>query len=211
MSWNFQVNLSGVTPASGGARNLPEGFFTGTVIDAEPSQTQSGKAQIAIKVQVTGGEFEGVVRTTRIGVPNGPEDKVLVFWRAALESMGYTPAQLDAGAIAITKEVMVGRSVSFYYKPGDKEAGIYEDFKFLTPVDFASRKAAFEKGASAHGSALGAASLGAARSVSTPAANLGGLNTGIPASLPTNGASLGSLGGGNSVTKEGLLAALNRN
>jgi hypothetical protein len=207
MSWNFQVNLSGVTPASGGARNLPEGFYSGTVIDAEPSQTQSGKNQIAIKVQVTGGVFEGVVRTTRIGVPTGPDDKVLVFWRAALESMGYTPAQLDAGAVAISKEVMVGRSVTFYYKPGDKDAGIYEDFKFLTPNDFANRKAAFEKGVAAQGSALGAATMGAARTLSAPAANLGG---GLSAT-PSNGAALGGLGGGNTVTKEGLLAALNRN
>lgn len=208
MSWNFNLNLSGVTPASGGARNLPEGFYTGKVTGAEPTQTQSGKTQIAIKVQVVGGEFEGVVRTTRIGIPTSEDDKVKVFWRAAFESMGYTPAQIDAGAITVSEEIMVGRSVTFYYKPGDKEAGIYEDFKFLTPSDFASRSAAFAAGKSAQGSALGAASLGNARAVATPAANLGGLGGGLAA--PTNGAALGGLGG-NSVTKEGLLAALNRN
>lgn len=203
MSWNFQVNLSGVTPASGGARNLPEGFYTGKVIEAEPTQTQSGKTQIAIKVQVVGGEYDGIVRTTRIGIPTGPDDKVLVFWRAALESMGYTPAQLDAGAVAISKEVMMGRDAAFYYKPGDKDAGVYDDFKFLTPTDFATRSSAFAAGKSAQGSALGAATLGNARALATP--SLGG---GI-ATAPANGA-LGGLGG-NSVTKEGLLAALNRN
>jgi hypothetical protein len=201
MSWNFQVNLSGVAPASTGSRALPEGFYAGKVIDAEPTQTQSGKTQIAIKVQVSGGEFDGIIRTTRIGVPAGPEDKVTVFWRAALESMGYTPAQLDAGAIAISKEVMVGRECGFYYKPGDKDAGVYEDFRFLTPADFTSRKASFEKGAAAQGSALGAATLGAARALNTPSASLGGLS---------NGAPVGALGG-NTVTKDGLLAALNRN
>ena len=205
MSWNFSVNLSGITPASGGARNLPEGFYTGKVIGAEPTQTQSGKTRIAFKVSVIGGEFDGIIRTTRIGIPTAEDDKVKVFWRAAFESMGYSPAQIDAGAITVSEEIMVGRTVTFYYKPGDKEAGIYDDFKFLTPTDFAARSAAFAAGKSAQGSALGAASLGSARSVSTPAANLGALG-----GAATNGAALGGLGG-NSVTKEGLLAALNRN
>jgi hypothetical protein len=205
MSWQFQMNLSGVTPASGGARALPEGFYEGTVIDAEPTQTQSGKAQIAIKVQVVGGEHDGIVRTTRIGIPTSPDDKVLVFWRAAFESMGYTPAQIDAGPITLQKELIVGRPSKFYYKPGDKEAGIYDDFKFLTPADFATRSAAFVAGKSAQGSAIGAASLGSARAVASPAATgLGGLG-----GASTNGAPLGGLGGG--VTKDGLLAALNRN
>jgi hypothetical protein len=205
MSWQFQMNLSGVTPASGGARALPEGFYEGTVIDAEPTQTQSGKAQIAIKVQVVGGEHDGIVRTTRIGIPTSPDDKVLVFWRAAFESMGYTPAQIDAGPITLHKELIVGRPAKFYYKPGDKEAGIYDDFKFLTPADYATRSAAFVAGKSAQGSAIGAASLGSARAVAAPAATgLGGLG-----GAPANGAPLGGLGGG--VTKDGLLAALNRN
>ena len=204
MSW-FTVNLAGVQAASAGARALPEGFYTGTILSAEPTTTQSGKPQIAMKVQVVGGEFDGIIRTTRIGVPADAQDKVLVFWRAALESMGYTPAQLDAGAVAISQEVIVGRSVGYYYKPGDKDAGIYEDFRFLTPSDFASRSAAFAAGKNAQGSALGAAALGTSRSVA-PAATLGG---GIP-SAPSNGVALGGLGG-NAVTRDGLLAALNRN
>jgi hypothetical protein len=207
MSW-FQVNLAGVQAASAGARALPEGFYTGTILGAEPTTTQNGKAQIAIKVQVTGGEHDGIVRTTRIGVPTAPDDKVLVFWRAAFESMGYTPAQIEAGPVTVSAEIMVGRSVSFYYKPGDKEAGVYEDFRFLTPTDFASRKAAFEAGKSAQGSALGAASIGSARAVSTPAPASLGMGA-VPAGIPTNGMANG-LGGGNTVTRDGLLAALNR-
>ncbi len=208
MSW-FTVNLAGVQAASAGSRALPEGFYTGTITAAEPTTTQSGKPQIAMKVQVTGGEFDGIVRTARIGVPTDANDKVIVFWRAALESMGYTPAQLDAGAVAISQEVIVGRSVGFYYKPGDKEAGIYEDFRFLTPSDFASRSAAFTAGKNAQGSALGAAALGTSRAAAPLAGGLGG---GIPAAAPvSNGASLGGGLGGNAVTRDGLLAALNRN
>jgi hypothetical protein len=215
MSWNFQVNLSGVPAASGGSRELPEGFYTGSVIDAEPAQSSTGRTQIAIKTQVNSGDFTGVMRTTRLGVPTSAEDKVLYYWRAAFESLGYTPAQIDAGAVNVTKEVLVGRTAHFYYKPGDKDAGIYEDFKFLTPSDWANRKATFEAGKTAQGSALGSAAVRTAPVQAAPVAapvaaaapSLGGFNAApVAASTPSMGGGLG----GNAVTKDGLLAALNR-
>jgi hypothetical protein len=214
MSWNFQVNLSGVPAASGGSRELPEGFYTGAVIDAEPAQSSSGRTQIAIKVQVNSGEFNGIIRTTRLGVPTTPEDKVLYYWRAAFESLGYTPAQIDAGAVTVNKDVLVGRTAHFYYKPGDKDAGIYEDFKFLTPTDWNNRKATFEAGKNAQGSALGAAAarpaVMATTPVAAPAMNIGGFNA-APVAVPVAAPMAAPSGiGGNAVTKDGLLAALNR-
>ena len=215
MSWNFQVNLSGVPAASGGSRELPEGFYTGAVIDAEPGQSSTGRTQIAIKVQVNSGEFNGVIRTTRLGVPTSAEDKVLYYWRAAFESLGYTPAQIDAGAVTVSKDVLVGRTAHFYYKPGDKDAGIYEDFKFLTPSDWSNRKATFEASKNAQGSALGAAAT-VTRPVVTPVSapvmngNLGGFNA-APVAAPVAAPMAAPTGlGGNAVTKDGLLAALNR-
>lgn len=203
MSWNFQVNLSGIAPASAGARELPEGFYTGMVLDAEAGQSSTGRVQIALKVQVNEGEFNGVIRTTRLGVPQAADDKVLYYWRACFESLGYTPAQIDAGAVTVNKEVLVGRVAHFYYKPGDKDAGIYEDFKFLTPTDWSNRKASFTASRTAQGSALAAAAPKAA----APAAAIGGLTQTVAA--PVAAPSIGGLGG-NTVTKDGLLAALNR-
>lgn len=212
MSWNFQVNLSGVAPASAGSRELPEGFYVGNVMDAEPAQSSTGRTQIAIKVQVNSGDFTGIIRTTRLGVPQAADDKVLYYWRACFESLGYTPAQIDAGAVTVSKEVLVGRTAHFYYKPGDKDAGIYEDFKFLTPSDWNSRKTSFEASKASNGSALGSAVRATAPAqVSAPAPTLGGLGGGLGAApvaapMPTAAPSIG----GNAVTKDGLLAALNR-
>lgn len=212
MSWNFQVNLSGVAPASAGSRELPEGFYVGNVMDAEPAQSSTGRTQIAIKVQVNSGDFTGIIRTTRLGVPQAADDKVLYYWRACFESLGYTPAQIDAGAVTVSKEVLVGRTAHFYYKPGDKDAGIYEDFKFLTPSDWNSRKTSFEASKASNGSALGSAVRATAPAqVAAPAPTLGGLGGGLGAApvaapMPTAAPSIG----GNAVTKDGLLAALNR-
>ena len=217
MSWNFQVNLSGVAPASAGSRELPEGFYTANVIEAEPAQSNSGRTQIAIKVQVNAGEFNGIIRTTRLGVPQAADDKVLYYWRACFESLGYTPAQIDAGAVTVSREVLVGRTAHFYYKPGDKDAGIYEDFKFLTPSDWTNRKTSFEASKSNNGSALGSAVRSAPAPTPTPVAvpsmggnlggGLGGLGAApVAAPMPAATPSIG----GNAVTKDGLLAALNR-
>jgi len=220
MSWNFQVNLSGITPASTGARALPEGFYTGTVIGAEPGQSSTGRTQIALKVQVADGEFMGIVRTTRLGVPENAEDKVLYYWRACFESLGYTPAQIDAGVVTVSEDILKGRTAHFYYKPGDKDAGIYEDFKFLTPSDWTTRKASFEAGKAAQGSALGSAQVAKAAAGGVVAApmgaalggglNGGGLNGGGLAQPAVSVAAPASSIGGNAVSKDSLLAALNR-
>jgi hypothetical protein len=66
--------------------------------------------------------------------------------------------------------------------------GIYEELKFLAPHDFAQQKAQFDAAATAPTSALG--------SSTAPATGIG------------NGA--GAPIAGNAVTKDGLLAALNR-
>jgi hypothetical protein len=222
MSWNFQVNLSGIAPASAGTRELPEGFYSGTVIGAEPGQSSTGRTQIALKVQVADGEFMGIVRTTRLGVPQTPEDKVLYYWRACFESLGYTPAQIDAGAVTVSEDILKGRTAHFYYKPGDKDAGIYEDFKFLTPSDWTSRKTSFEAGKAAQGSALGSAQVAKAAAGGVVAApmgsalgglNGGGLGGGLGGGMGQPSVSVAAPAssiGGNAVSKDSLLAALNR-
>jgi hypothetical protein len=37
----------------------------------------------------------------------------------------------------------VGRTVAIYYKPGDKDAGIYEELNFFPPADWDRKAAAF--------------------------------------------------------------------
>jgi len=193
-NFNFNVNLSGIRAASGGGVKLPEGFYEGSVTDAFQTTSKNGRPQIAIKVTLKG-QFDGMVRTAWMGVPQNEEDGVRYYWRAVFESLGYQPAEIDAGVISVQRNVLVGRSCTIYYKPGDKDMGIYEELKFLAPHDFAQQKAQFDASATAPGSALGA--------TSAPAAT-GGIGA-------TNGGGAPITGGGNTLTKDGLMAALNRN
>lgn len=191
-NFNFNVNLSGIRAASGGGMKLPEGYYEGIVSDAFQTTSKNGRPQVAIKVTLKG-KFEGMVRTAWLGVPQGEEDGVRYYWRAVFESLGYQPAEIDAGVISVQRDVLVGRACSIFYKPGDKDMGIYEELKFLAPHDFAQQKAQFEAAATAPGSALGA---------TAPAATgIGGIGNGGGAPITS---------GGNTVTKDGLLAALNR-
>lgn len=195
-NFNFNVNLAGIRAASGGGMKLIEGFYTGIVTDAFGTTSRNGRAQVAIKVTIQDEGFAGIVRTSWLGIPKGPEDGVRYYWRAALESMGYTPAQIDAGDIGISRDVLVNRPCAFYYKPGDKDMGVYEELKFLSPSDFAMQKKQFEAQASAAPAAPATSALAA-----PAAAPIGGGLTAAPA--PSNGTP--------GVTKNSLLAALNRN
>jgi hypothetical protein len=194
-NFSFTTNLSGIRAASGGGIKLPEGFYTGSVTDAFQTTSKNGRPQVAIKITL-GGQFEGTVRTSWVGIPTSADDNLRYFWRAIFESLGYTPAQIDQGDIGVSREVLVGRNCSIYYKPGDKDMGIYEELKFLSPNDFTQQKAQFDAAVVAPNSALG--STGGI-------AGIGG-STAAPVTAPTNGVGIG----GNTVSKEGLLAALNR-
>ena len=193
-NFEFNVNLSGIRAASGGGMKLPEGYYEGAVTDAFSATSKNGRPQIAIKVTMKG-QFDGMVRTAWLGIPQGDDDGVRYYWRGVFESLGYQPAQIDQGAIGVKRDVLVGRSCTVYYRPGDKDMGIWEELKFLSPHDWAQQKSQFDAGASAPGSALGSTAPAAAPAANPLTASNGG---GAP------------LGGNNTVTKDGLLAALNR-
>ncbi len=192
-NFEFNVNLSGIRAASGGGMKLPEGYYEGTVTDAFSATSKNGRPQVAIKVTMKG-QFDGMVRTAWLGIPQGDDDGVRYYWRGVFESLGYQPSQIDQGIIACKRDVLVGRSCTVYYRPGDKDVGVWEELKFLSPHDWAQQKGQFDAGASATTSALGSTAPAAA-----PAAN----------PLASNGGGA-PIGGNNTVTKDGLLAALNR-
>ena len=187
-NFSFPINLSGIRAASGGGMKLPEGYYEGVITDAFQTTSKNGRPQAAIKVTMKG-DFEGMVRTSWIGIPQSAEDGVRYIWRAVFESAKYPSTEIDAGEIQVSREVLVGRDVTVFYKPGDKDMGVYEDLKFLAPHTWAQKKTHFEASVSAPASALGSTG-GIAAAVSAPAPAGNGI--------------------GNTVTKDGLLAALNR-
>jgi hypothetical protein len=195
-SFQFNLNVAGIRAASGGGPDLPEGFFMGSVTDAFGTTASTGRAQITFKVTVTDDAYKGTIRTTRLNVPQGADDNVRYYWRALLESLGYSAAQVDQGDIGVTREVLVGRTCHFFYKPGDKDAGVWDEFQFLSPQDWTSKKAAMAAAPSTQ-SAIGSTvpALGASAPIAPTVTVAAPVNTGI---------------GGNAMSGDSLIAALNR-
>ena len=203
-NFNFAINLSGVAPASGGNK-LEEGYHKGELFECFGTQSQrTGRPQVAVRVRITEGPGAGTVRTSYLGVPQTETDAVRHYWRALLESAGYTPAQIDQGAVTVNQEILIGRTVHIYYKPGDKDAGIYETIRFLSPNMWASRKQSFEAtntNGTTGGSALAAAGA--------PVQKMGiGSNGSNGVGAVTLAAPVGNQQSG--VTTASLLSALNR-
>jgi len=191
-NWAFQVNLSGLRAPTGGAAQLPEGYYKATITDAYTLNDKPGR--VIFKLTISEGEFTNTVRTTGLGVPKSAQDGVRYYWRGLLESAGYSPAQIDAGEVGMNRSLLVGKSVTIHYVPGDKDAGIYEELSFLPLAAWEAKATAFAKaqngGAAiqaapgmnavaqqAVGAALGAALGGANVTVAAPAAGLGGVDS----------------------------------
>jgi hypothetical protein len=192
-NWNFDINLSGVRAATGASTVVPEGYYKATITDAYTLSDKPGR--VIFKLTIAEGEYTGTVRTTGLGVPKSAEDNVRYYWRAVLESAGYTPAQIDAGAVGMNRALLVGRPVAVHYVPGDKEAGIYETLNFLPPADFAQKSAVFErnKGSNTVVSSPAAQNVGSALGAALGGGGMGGMaQPSVQVAPPSNG--LGGVG-----------------
>jgi len=195
-NFSFQLNLAGVAAAGGKA--LEEGYYKGTIVDAYAAQNSNGGHRLVLKIS----NFEGMgnaTRTTSITIPSeNTKAGLLNVWRAAFESMGYTAAQIDSGMLTINRDVVVNRPAHIYYKPGDRDAGIYDELKLLSPATWEVQKTSFTAPST---SALGASTTPAAAAISTPA---------VAPQAPTNplmGATLGSAPVANGAAPQGQTPA----
>ncbi len=204
--WNFSVNLAGVAPAGAGNRNLPTGFYKGKIVDADGTTASTGRPQVAFKVEITDPEYAGIVRTTWLGIPQAADDNVRYYWRAAFESAGYTPAQIEAGTINASPSLFIGREVTVHYTAGDKDAGQRDNLRFIAP-------AAWEQGKRSEG-AVNAGGTGSALSgakVTTPTTGGigGGMGGGMGATVttPAGGGLGGAVGMGGGAAKASTTAS----
>lgn len=188
-SW-FQFNFANTKAAVGGVQ-LPEGCYKMKITSAEATVSpEKQRPQVEFKLEVVEpAEFSGAVRTEWISIPESAEDKVLGFWRAALESVGYSASDLD-GENAIGPDIFVDRVAHVYYQPGDKDKNVRQRLQMLPPTDWAERKRTLGGGGS-NGSALGTGSGNGADA----GAAAGGLAGKLGGKLGGGGGG-GGLGGG---------------
>jgi hypothetical protein len=138
--WDFEINLSGVTAPTGKGSALPEGYYRGVIRDMYSKADKPGRAIISL--QVSEGPHVGTTRTDGLNKPKNSEDKVRYYWRGLAESAGYTPAELDAGAIKLGPKSFIGRGVHFRFTP-KSETKEYEQIDYLAPAEWASQAKAF--------------------------------------------------------------------
>jgi hypothetical protein len=195
--WDFDVNLSGlIAPTGKGGNVLPTGFYKVKLMDLYVNPERNPN-RVIIKVQVAEGPFTGTIRTSGFNKPTSDDDKVRYYWRGLAESAGYSPADLDAGAIRLGLGTFKGRLAYIMFTEKDEDAGVkYEDMDFLPPMEWAQQAENFTMtgGASAP-VAEKSAPAGSALGVTAPtkATSLGGGST---ASLGDNSGGTASLGGG---------------
>lgn len=143
-SWDFEVNLSGVQAPTGMDFSVPEGYYEVLVTDMYVN-AEKNPNRVIVKATIADGNFKGLVRTDGLGKPQSDTDKVRHYWRALAESVGYTAAQLDSGAISLGRDSFVGRQAYIRYIPADEAAGRqFDRIVWLNPGEWAKQKQTFE-------------------------------------------------------------------
>jgi len=142
--WSATLNVSGINAPAGGNKNLelPEGYYKAAVSDMYINHERNSN-RVIIKLTVTEGPFAGVVRTTGLGLPKDDRDNVRYYWRGLSESVGYTPAQLDAGSINIDRTTYVDREAHIHFVPKSETENGYEKIDFLAPAEWSQQNQMF--------------------------------------------------------------------
>lgn len=176
--WNVQIDVSSVSAAVGGG-GLDEGFYVATATEVNLVQSKAGNPRVTFKLRFD--DHDGITRTGGQNMPkDGTDTTTLAYWRACLESFGYTGAELDAGPLNVGPATFMDRQCHIYYKPGDKAQGVYPTLNFLPPEEWQVRRDSFE----ANGGAKPAET--AAPVATTLGGNKAAANTGLSASALKN-------------------------
>ena len=143
--WSSTFNLAGVVAASGNPKNdivAPEGFYTGVIADNYIDMDKNVN-RIALRIEINDGPYKGSTCWGSIMKIGSTEYDNSKYWRALYESMGFQAAHLDNGAFEFAGPTFNGRTTCFYWKPGDRDNGIWSDLKFLSPMQWKAKKQAF--------------------------------------------------------------------
>jgi uncharacterized membrane protein YgcG len=193
--WEIDINISGLqAPTNLKNIHVPEGFYEATVKDSYINPDKNPD-RVIFKLSLHG-EYDGVIRTTGLGVPRGPDDNVRYYWRGLAESAGYTAAQLDSGEVSLSASSFIGKKVHIYYVPADSKESKLDNVVFLPPVVWNQQKAAFKSRSG------GKVRLGAPDGSGAESSNGGGGGS------SGGGGAAGSTGGGAAATKKDMLAKL---
>lgn len=146
--WDFDANLSGIqAPTGKGGTTVPDGFYKVLVQDMYTRDEKPNR--VIIKAVIAEGQFKGTVRTDGLNKPRSADDNVRYYWRALAESVGFTPAALDAGEVRFGPASFKGKIAYVHYVPGDKSAQkgsneSYDRMIWLAPSEWSEQRKSFE-------------------------------------------------------------------
>lgn len=130
MSWEIEVNLSGVNAAGMNVPPTEKGAYKVKVFSTEKRDTQAGNQRAIFRTIVQEGKYKGCSISDGINFPKDPEDFVKRYWKALLMSLGFTEAKLDKG-IKLNGSKLVGKIGYVFFSPAEQEGSGYSSVKWI--------------------------------------------------------------------------------
>lgn len=157
--WNHTYNVAGVaasTGSSGPDIEAPEGYYAGKIEDCYIDMAKNPN-RIIFRISVAHGDFTGATCWGSINQQGTTKHDNSRHWRALYESIGLQPAQLDSGTFQFGGSDFLAKTTTFYWKPGDRDAGIFSKLDFLPVHEWEAKRQVFDAAANAKGSAMAGA------------------------------------------------------
>lgn len=140
MTWQMNVNVAGagVRGPGSGYQEPATGAYKVRVTKAEEYAKDGVVASIRFSTEIDGGDFAGTDVRVYIGTDLNKGGN-RTSWRTALLSCGYTPAQIDAGELAVGPTTFEGKTAYIYNKARDpNDPTSQSDRRFITEEAFKS-------------------------------------------------------------------------
>ena len=176
-NFSFNLDFSQVNTSPSVA---PEGYYVCEIKDIYVDRNYN-ENRVEFSLIVTEGEQKGNRVYGNMLKPGSYEGKDnSYYWLKFYLSLGVPEAQLKAG-VTFNPTDYIGRPTHVYFRPRDKDAGIYSALEFFSPQDWKNKKTTFTASKS---SAIGAAN----NSVKAAPTTVAQKTVSIPAtpSTPTN-------------------------
>lgn len=145
--WIDTINVTGVEPSLGINKfndvTADEGFYVGQIKDCW-IDSEKNENLVKFRLSITSGKFEGATCWGSLMKQGSTEFDNAKHWRTLYQSIGYQAAHLDVGSMETGGQFFTDKNCCFYWKPGDRDAGIWDDFKFLIPSDWRVQKQEFD-------------------------------------------------------------------
>ena len=168
-NWSFTfTGLSGVDGLSAGPLIADEGYYIATINQnfIRPERPNA----IEFECTINDGKFKGAKVSKGITLPSHANNRFI--WVSLFEAIGYTKEQYEGNEFNPNPKDWNGRQVCIYWRPGNKDLGVYRELLFMSKATWDSRKANFERKQKAEASVApaGSASSGVTAGLGVPQA-----------------------------------------